>query len=707
MNTSRPIIVTGVSSFIGAHLARFLAARGNKVIATCSRPRQAYTSLEAERLCFAESAGAVLENIDITDDAATEDLIRRYKPIYWISHAGWAQDHSSSDYDIELGHITQISPYSAIFAALKSVGCQGVVSTGSGAEYHADEDGSDEDDFRWPDRPYGLTKLTKTIRFRQLAAEFCLPVRIARIFNPLGILENSERLVSSVADALIRGLPLEVSDASLERDFIHIEDVCAGYLALLQDCRKDIGFDVFNICGGEPVRLERVVELLAAAFGRDPSQIRFGQKSSRKGEPRVVFGLNEKARTQLNWTPLPFESAIEKFAREYMLWADPSTSRESSTLTNVRLSRCSTNSNDIRRVSSTLRRGFLGMGAETEAFESELKSYIGGNREVICVNTGTSALHLAVQACGIGPGDEVLLPTVTFVASFQAVSATGATPIACDVRKSDGYICLEDAKRRLTPRTRAIMPVHYAGSALGVDAVYTFAQTNSLRVIEDAAHAFGGAHDGRKIGSFGDIACFSFDGIKNITAGEGGAIVTSDTAIAEKIRDARLLGVIKDTEKRYQGKRSWDFDVTAQGWRYHMSNINAALGRSQLHRLDSEFAPRRRAIAHEYRVRLGNIPGIRLFDFDWEGMVPHIFPVRILNANRDTIRSRMAAVNIETGIHYKPNHLLSLYRREAISLPVSEQLNRELLTLPIHAELSAREQDRTITIIVDLLHELC
>jgi dTDP-4-amino-4,6-dideoxygalactose transaminase len=167
-----------------------------------------------------------------------------------------------------------------------------------------------------------------------------------------------------------------------------------------------------------------------------------------------------------------------------------------------------------------------------------------------------------LQAIGVGVGDEVLVPTLTYVATFQAVSACGAIPVACDVRRADGLLDLEDAARRITPRTKAVMPVHYASFPGDLDALYAFAERHGLRVVEDAAHAFGCEYKGRRIGSFGDVACFSFDGIKNITSGEGGAIVSSDPEIIARAMDARLLGVIKDSEKRYAGERSWEFDVS-------------------------------------------------------------------------------------------------------------------------------------------------
>ena len=376
------------------------------------------------------------------------------------------------------------------------------------------------------------------------------------------------------------------------------------------------------------------------------------------------------------------------------VWPEPGAS--------VRLSRSSIAGSDIAAVGDTLQRAYLGMGKETEAFEQELSAYFGG-REAMCVSTGTAALHLALQAIGVGPGDEVLVPTLTYVASFQAVSATGATPVACDVRAEDGWIDVADAARRITPRTRAIMPVHYASGSGGLAEVYALAKQHGLRVIEDAAHAFGCTLREARIGSFGDIVCFSFDGIKNITSGEGGAVVTADAGVAERVKSARLLGVLKDTETRYAGKRSWDFDVTAQGWRYHMSNINAALGRAQLHRLDITFAPRRVHLARRYVERLAGMPDVRLLPLDYGPVVPHIFAVLISGGKRDAVREALRVVNIESGIHYKPNHLLSYYGGGATPLPVAEQLYAELLSLPLHAELTEDEQDRVLAVLEQTL----
>jgi dTDP-4-amino-4,6-dideoxygalactose transaminase len=367
----------------------------------------------------------------------------------------------------------------------------------------------------------------------------------------------------------------------------------------------------------------------------------------------------------------------------------------------IRLSKSTVGDREAAAVAAVIADGRLGMGGFVDQFEKELAEFIGGGRHVMCVNTGTSALHLALQACGIGPGDEVLVPTLTYIASFQAVSATGATAIACDVDRAT--LCLDpaDAAARITPRTKAIMHVHYASGQGDLAGVYALAEKHNLRVIEDAAHAFGGFWNGARVGATGDVVCFSFDGIKNITSGEGGAVVTSDTEVARRVKDARLLGVEKDTDKRYEGQRSWEFDATAQGWRYHMSNLFAAIGLVQLQRLKSEFAPSRIALAKRYEELLAESPHIRTLKLDYGRVVPHIYPVLIENGQRDAVRQALIADGIECGIHYKPNHLLSLYGGGSLILPVAEHAYSRMLTLPLHAELTAADQDRVIKIVLE------
>ena len=365
----------------------------------------------------------------------------------------------------------------------------------------------------------------------------------------------------------------------------------------------------------------------------------------------------------------------------------------------MRLSRSIVGQEEAKAVSRVLLEdGYLGMGAETKRFEEDLAAFLEVDpAHVITTNSGTAALHLACDAVRAvsqkTPGQpEILVPSLTFVASFQAISAAGCLPVPCDVLLETGTLDLADASARITQNTIAVMVVDYASNPWQLDTVYAWASEKGLRVIEDAAHAFGCRHHGKRIGSFGDVVCFSFDGIKNITCGEGGCLVTFDDETARIAGDARLLSVEGDTAKRFAGGRSWEADVKRQGWRYHMSNIMAAIGRVQLKRFQKEFLAKRMLRSTVYGQRLCKQEGIALFTTDPEDfIVPHIQVVRVLNGRREELKEALAARGIPTGLHYKPNHLHSFFGHGRVSLPVTEQLYSEILTLPMHPGLSCQD----------------
>ena len=358
----------------------------------------------------------------------------------------------------------------------------------------------------------------------------------------------------------------------------------------------------------------------------------------------------------------------------------------------IRLSKSTITLAEKQAVMNVLEHEHLGMGEEVRQFEEKLSIFFG--RPAICVVNGTAALHLACQAVGLKAGDEVLVPSLTYIASFQAISATNAKPVACDIDPNTLTFNWRDAEKRLTSKTKAIMPVHYAGGVGDIEGIYHFAKQNDLRVIEDAAHAFGSTHNNIRVGGFGDIACFSFDGIKNITAGEGGCIVTEDNAIIERVRDARLLGVEHDSDRRYEGKRSWEFDVTAQGWRYHMSNIMAAIGLEQLKRF-TKLIQKRQVLARYYDFLLSDNEMIFPLEHDYDNIAPHIYVVRIKGLiDREALRKAMYSAGIQTGVHYKPNHTLSLYEDQNIlPLPVTKLIYSTLITLPLHPDMCESDVD--------------
>ena len=356
----------------------------------------------------------------------------------------------------------------------------------------------------------------------------------------------------------------------------------------------------------------------------------------------------------------------------------------------IKLSKSCISKTDKQAVKRVLDNEFLGMGPETKRFETQLEEFFG--RRVICTANGTSALQIALQSLGFKKGVEVLVPSITYLASYQAITAAGYVPISCDVELKTGNISIASIKRNYTKKTRVIMPVHFVGDPQGLQNIYTFAKSKKLRVIEDAAHAFGSFLGKKKIGSFGDISCFSFDGIKNITSAEGGAIVTNDLNILERARDIRTLGIKGDSINRYQKKRTWSFQVEEQGWRYHMSDLNAALGISQLSRFPS-LAKKRQKLAKEYDDNLIGLKEIKIFKRDYSKIVPHIYPIILNDSNcRKEIMEYLRYKKIETGIHYYPNHLLKYFKGSIrSSLQNAENIFPCLLTLPLHPDLSIKD----------------
>ena len=359
---------------------------------------------------------------------------------------------------------------------------------------------------------------------------------------------------------------------------------------------------------------------------------------------------------------------------------------------------------ELAQVKEAFGYGYFGMAYKTVEFEEGLKKYLGA-KHVIAVNNCTSALHLAMDALGIGKGDEVILPSLTFIGAFQATTATGATPVPVDIYPDTLLIDIEDVKRKITPRTKAIMPVHYTGNPCNIDALAKIAAEHKLRIIEDAAHAFGSYYQGKKIGSFGDIICFSFDSIKNITCGEGGAVICQEEELADILRQKRLCGQKRPTQASTVWKeRSPIFEVNMQGYRYHMSNINAGIGLAQLKKIDS-FIARRREICCKYDNVFKNIPEINCLPINYDNVAPHIYVIRVKNGLRDKLMEYLKNLDIETGINYMPNHLHKFFSRKKVSLPETEKAYKEILTIPLHCGLSDNDVDKVIQGIINGLEQ--
>lgn len=363
----------------------------------------------------------------------------------------------------------------------------------------------------------------------------------------------------------------------------------------------------------------------------------------------------------------------------------------------IKVSKACLGEEELAQVQEAFDYGYFGLAYKVSEFEQSIGDFLGV-QNVIAVNTGTSALHLALDCLGIGAGDEVIVPSLTFVASFQAIAANGATPVACDIDPDTLLLDIADAERRITKNTKAIMPMHYGGSVCDMDALLALKEKHGLRIVEDAAHAFGSCHEGRKVGSFGDITCFSFDSIKVITCGEGGAIVCRDEATANLLRQKRLLGIKRESYAKDWRERGWRYEVTTSGYRYHMSNINAAIGLAQIKKLD-RFITRRRQICKIYDEGLQGIPWLKRRQADYAEIAPFIYVVMVKDGARDGLMAYLKERQIETGVNYIPNHLQPLFATDGTSLPKTEGVFAETLTLPLHCGLTDEDVSTVITAI--------
>lgn len=359
----------------------------------------------------------------------------------------------------------------------------------------------------------------------------------------------------------------------------------------------------------------------------------------------------------------------------------------------IPVSRPSIGKEELAAVKKVFDSGWLGMGSCVKEFEDAISKFLNGS-SVIAVNTGTTALHLALDALGITKGDEVIVPSLTFVATVQAITATGATPVFCDIEEDTLNIDVKDVERRITSKTKAVIPVHYRGVPCDMDALMSVAKKNNIKVVEDAAHAFGSHYKGKPIGSFGDITCFSFDPIKVVTCGEGGAVAFRDELLLSLIQQKRILGIDKDTWSRYKNERSWFYNVVTQGYRYHMSNINAAIGLVQLKKFKKMNA-RRIAIAKRYDRELSKIGGLELLRTNYKDIAFFMYIIKV-KKDRDGLMKHLKENGIDSGIHYIPSHLFTLYKGISTKLPATEKVWEEILTLPLYPDLTASDQKKVI-----------
>ncbi|HUY49169.1 MAG TPA: DegT/DnrJ/EryC1/StrS family aminotransferase [Streptosporangiaceae bacterium] len=348
-------------------------------------------------------------------------------------------------------------------------------------------------------------------------------------------------------------------------------------------------------------------------------------------------------------------------------------------------------------VARVLATGHYTHGPETELFEQQVAAFLGAP-DVVAVASGTAALHIALIAAGIGPGDQVVVPSFTFCASVQAILACGATPRFADINPATLCVTADDLLEAVTPATRAVMPVLYGGRAVDLAGITPELAGRGITAVEDAAHAFGSRCHDRQVGSTGALTCFSFDPIKNLSCGEGGALVPRDPAEAERARRIRDLGI---TQSRAQRSAAISYTVEAFGLRAHLPAVNAAIGRAQLARFPA-VAGRRTQLWRAYREALAGIDGVTLTDVDINRTVPFNCVVRI-DRRRDEAFTRLRNQGIGVAVHYPPNHTQPAFAAWHRPLPSTELAAAQVLSLPFHPALGPQDAGRVAGLLREAL----
>src|SRR6266481_7845989 len=363
---------------------------------------------------------------------------------------------------------------------------------------------------------------------------------------------------------------------------------------------------------------------------------------------------------------------------------------------------------EVQAVSEVIRSGWLTMGPKTFEFEKEFAKYVGA-QHAVAVSTGTAALHLSLEAAGVQAGDEVLLPTTTFTATAEAVTYVSARPVLVDIDPHTMNIDPEDAARRITPKTKAIIPVHLGGQPCDMDEIQALAGVNHLRVVEDAAHALPSEYRGRRVGQISEFTCFSFYATKTLTTGEGGMITTDNSEAAERMRLMRLHGIERDAWKRYRGDGSWFYEVLEAGFKYNLTDFQSAIGLVQLAKCDAMRQARDR-IARLYSDAFSPceelvIPAVRPDrSTSW-----HLYILRLrldrLNLDRNGFIETLHRRGVACSVHFIPLHLQPYYRRtfgyHPGDFPRAEMEYHSCLSLPIYPGMTETEINHVITAVLN------
>jgi len=363
-----------------------------------------------------------------------------------------------------------------------------------------------------------------------------------------------------------------------------------------------------------------------------------------------------------------------------------------------------------KEVIKALDSGWVTLGPGTKEFEDQFAKYTGA-KYAVGLSSCTAALHLALIAAGIKPGDEVITTIFTFAASINPVLILGGKPVLVDIDEQTMNIDVNLIEKAITKKTKVIIPMHYGGYPCNMDAIRKIAKKYNLIIIEDAATAIGTTYKGKKVGNIGDMTCFSFHPIKNMSTGDGGMVTTNNKSLADRIMLLRLHGMSKEAWKRHTAAGSWKYDIVEPGFKYNMTDIQAALGRVQLKRLDG-FIKTRKQYAHIFDKELAKIPEIKIpVHSNDSGTAYNLYTIRIdtrnLSVNRDEIVELLKQEQIGVSVYYIPLYEFSYFRNnlklKKSDFPKAEAVYQSMMSLPLYPKMNLKDVDRVIKTLSDII----
>ncbi|WP_221927883.1 DegT/DnrJ/EryC1/StrS family aminotransferase [Halomonas sp. TD01] len=355
---------------------------------------------------------------------------------------------------------------------------------------------------------------------------------------------------------------------------------------------------------------------------------------------------------------------------------------------------------EIAAAVESLELGWLGMGSYVKDFEAELTRVCdfasGEDRHVVAVSTGHAALHLSLLMIGVGSGDEVITPSFNNAADFQAIRACGAEPVFVDIKEETLCIDVDKVESLITDKTKCIICMDYDIFLCDHNALRKISKKYNIPILHDAAHSFGSYYKGRPTGNQHEYTMFSFDPVKTVTCIDGGAVVVKGAENVKRLQAMRLIGMTQSAEQMYTNSRAWTYDIEGLGFRYHMANLHAAIGLSQISKLD-KIRSTRQIACKKYYDELSSITWLEAPKGDFEEVSPFLYYIRVLNGNRDELREHMKSQGVDTGIHWQAGHKFTYFKgcRKG-DLDVTEKIVDQILSLPLHSYMSEKDQNRII-----------